>query len=169
MPLTLADGRTRLVALETIPADPAALTAAVINAGVKLHDRILKSDFRLSPTASDTVADTPLSNEGNAVAFGASNYEGTVSPFRYLEADGTADPVNDVAWDLLKEKGSEMLLVKSQGKKASEAFATGDEYDAFLIITDNPQDPTDRGGYVKRIVPLGVQNAWLNKVVASGA
>lgn len=167
--LTLADGRTRLVALTTAPADPEAVTATEANAGVRLECRILKSDFRLSPTASDTIPDTKLCAEGNAVSYGASNYEGTVTPFRELTAAGAADPTNDIAWDTLKAKGTHLWLLKSEGKKHTEDFAADDEYSLFEVITDNPQDPSDRGGYIKRVVPLGVQDAWLDRKIVAGA
>lgn len=166
--LTLADGRTRLVALTTKPADPAAITVTELTAGVRLEGRILKSDYRLSPTASDTIPDTPLSHEGNATSFGASNYEGSVTPFRELTTEGLADATNDIAWDTLGVKGTRLWLVESEGKKATEAFAATDPYDCYEVITDNPQKPSDRGGYIKRVVPLGVQDAWLNGTVAAG-
>jgi hypothetical protein len=167
--LTLADGRTRLVALTTKPANPEAVTATEANAGVRLECRILKSDYRLSPTGSDTIPDTKLCAEGNAVAYGASNYEGSVTPFRELTPAGLADPANDVAWEALKDKGTRLWLLESEGKKHTEDFVAGDPYDLYEVITDNPQKPGDRGGYIKRVVPLGVQDAWLNKEIASGA
>lgn len=166
MALTLADGRIRLVALTTKPANPEAVTAAEAAAGVRLECRILKSDFRLSPTASDTIADTPLCKEGNAVSFGASNYEGSITPFRELTPEGLADETNDVAWEALKTKYTRLWLLKSEGKRHTEDIVTGDPYDLYEVITDNPQDPSDRGGYIKRVVPLGVQDAWLNKEIA---
>lgn len=167
MPATLADGRLRVRALTTAPAVPGAVTATEANAGEKLECRILKSDYRLSPTASDTVADTVLCSEGNATTFGASNYEGSVTPLRYLDGAGKSEPENDIAWDLLKEKGTHLWLLVSEGKQHEEEFADGDEYDLYEVITDNPQSPSDRGGYIKRVVPLGVQRAWLNRSVAA--
>lgn len=140
-----------------------------LSAGEDLEDRILKQDFRLTPTTSDTVPDVPLGNEGNAVTYGASNYEGSVTPFRFLDdTTGAADVLNDVAWELLKEKGTRLWLAKRQGPNKAVAWTAAQEYDLFEVITDNPQDPTDRSGYVKRVVPLGVQQAWLNGAVAAG-
>ncbi len=161
MPKTLADARIKLVALTTAPADPANPTATELNAGVDLSCRILKSDYRLSATASDTIADTELCSEGNAVTYGASNYEGSVTPFRYLDDDGKADVANDVAWETLKEKGTELWLYEREGPHYSVAFEAGDEVEGYYVVTDNPQKPTDRTGFIKRVVPLGVQRAWL--------
>lgn len=166
MPKTLADGRIKLVALTEAPANLLAPTATELAAGVDVSCRILKSDFRLSPTASDTVPDQELCQEGNAVTYGASNYEGSVTPFRYLDEAGKADATNDIAWDTFKEKGTELWLYKRVGPKYDVAFATGDEVDGYHVITDNPQDPSDLTGYIKKVVPLGVQDAHLGGVVA---
>ena len=163
---TLADGRTRLIALTTKPANPEAVTAAEANAGIHLECRILKSDYRLSPTASDTLDEADLCKTGNAVTWGSSTYEGSVTPFRELTEAGLADPTNDVAWETLTDKGTMLWLLESEGKKHTEAFVAGDPYDLFEVITDNPQKPGDRGGYIKRVVPLGVQDAWLNLQIA---
>src|SRR5690606_2612414 len=101
----------------------------------------------------------------NAVTYGASNYEGTVTPFRYLDATGAADALNDVAWDALKEKGTTLWLVEREGPEYTTAWTTGDEVDVYEVVTDEPQKPTDRTGFIKRIVPLGVQRHY-NGVVA---
>lgn len=167
MPKTLADGRIKLVALAVDPANPGAITVTEANAGTDLSCRILKSDYRLSPVASDTIADAELCSEGNATAFGASNYEGTVTPFRYLDEDGKTEVANDVAWELLKEKGTHLYFIEREGPHYTEPFAAGDEIEVYEIITDNPQKPSDRAGFIKRVVPLGVQRAWLNKLVVA--
>lgn len=169
MPKTLADGRIKLVALPTAPANPAAPTVAELAAGVDLSCRILKSDYRLSAVASDTVADTELCAEGNAVVYGASNYEGTVTPFRYLTDEGKADSTNDIAWTTLKAKGTHLWLVEREGPAYDEPFAVGDEIEVYEVVTDNPQKPSERSGFIKRVVPLGVQRAWLNVAVVAGA
>jgi hypothetical protein len=172
MPKTLADGRLALIAFTTKPTgDLEALTATVINAARAAGDlscRVLKSDYRLSATGSDTVADTELCSTGNAVTYGASNYEGTVTPFRYLTPAGLADAANDIAWDLLKEKGTTLWLLEREGPEYNAEFAVGQEYDLYEVVTDEPQKPGDRTGFIKRVVPLGVQRHYRG-VVAAGA
>lgn len=169
MPKTLADGRVRLRILTTAPEDPEAVTVAEANAGIKAETRVLKSDFRLSATGSDTVGDAELASEGNAVTYGASNYEGSITPFRYLEEDGGVDATADVVYAAVKEKGSPLWFLYSEGKHHTEAFVATDEYDIYEVITDNPQKPQDRGGYIKRVVPLGVQNAYEGHAIVTGA
>ena len=91
MPAVLADGRRRVRLLTTKPNDPAAVTASEANAGIKAECRILKSDYTLGATGSETVNDAVLCAEGNAVTFGASNYEGSMTPIRYFTPDGQVD------------------------------------------------------------------------------
>ena len=169
MPKTLADARTRLAILTTKPANLSAPTTTELLAGIDASCKILKSDYRLSATASDTVADSELCSEGNAVTFGASNYEGSVTPFWYLDEDGQTVVLEDAVYQALKEKGTELWFVEREGPHYTEAWAVGDRVEVYEVVTDNPQKPSDRAGYIKRVVPLGVQNAVLDAVVAAGA
>lgn len=166
MPKTLADARTRLAILTVKPVNLTSPTATELNAGIDASCRILKSDYRLSPTASDTVADTELCTDGNAVTFGSSNYEGSVTPFWYLTAAGVTAVAEDMVYQALKVKGTNLWFVEREGPKYSQAFAAGDVVEVYEVITDHPQKPSDRAGYIKRVVPLGVQRANLNVVVA---
>lgn len=176
MPRTLADGRIRLDALTTAPADLTGYTGGVVEitvdelaAGERLSTRIMKSDYRLSATPSDTVNETVLAAEGNAVVYGASNYEGSLTPFRFYTSAGVADPLNDVAYDLLQEKGTELWLPERTGPTEAQAWAAGDVGELYHIITDNPQVPSSAGGFIKRTVPLGVQNRWAFIVTGTSA
>jgi len=176
MPRTLADGRIRLDALTTAPAALATYASGALEvtldelaAGDRLSTRIMKSDYRLSAAPSDAVNEPELSAEGNAVVYGASNYEGSVTPFRYFTSAGVADPLNDIAYDLLREKGTELWLPERTGPKEAVAWDAGDVGELYQIITDNPQNPSTAGGFIKRVVPLGVQNRWPFIVTGTGA
>lgn len=176
MPRTLEDGRTRLDALTTAPAALASYTGGILSITIdelalatRISNRVMKSDYRLSAAGSDTVNESDVEAEGNAVVYAASNYEGSLTPFRYLQSNGAADPLNDVAWDLLREKGTELWLAERVGPKAAKAWEDGDEGELYHVITDNPQVPTSRGGFLKRTVPLGVQNRFPFVVTGSGA
>lgn len=167
MPKSLADGRVKVVALTTKPANPYAPTVQELTSGVDISCRILSSDYALGPTTSDRIAEKELCKEGNANAIGASNYAGSVTPFRYFDnATKQADEAEDNVYQMLKAKGTTLFLYERQSaKKSTEAFAVGDEVDGYEVVTDNPQKPSDMGGYIKRVVPLEVQDAWLNGVV----
>lgn len=168
MPLTLADGRIKLTALTEEPADLLAITVTELTAGTDISCKINKPDYRLSPTASDTVSDQPLCSEGNAVTYGNSNYEGSLTVLRFLDETGLPDAADDEAWDLLKTKGSILWLVERTGPKYTVDWTEGDPYAVYKVLTDNPQKPTDLAGYVKYVVPVGVQDARLDGVVAAG-
>lgn len=158
MPLTLADGRLRVTVLTVEPADPAAITLTELAAGFYASPMINKPDYRLSPTASDTVSDQPLDKSGNAVTFGNTNYEGSVTVLRFLDETGKPVTEEDVLWAAAKVKGSRLWFVEREGPKATVDDAAADEYELYEVVTDEPQKPTDRAGYIKRVVPLGVQN-----------
>lgn len=167
MPKTLADARTRVALLTSAPATLASIPVATLTAGIDASCKVLKSDYRLSATASDTVPDTELCSEGNAVTFGASNYEGSMSPFWYLDANGQPVALENTVWLALREKGSRLWVVEREGPRYDTAWTIGDKYEVFEVITDNPQKPSDRAGYIKRVVPLGVQNAELDGTVVA--
>lgn len=165
MPKTIADENIALVLLTTAPADPTAITAAEFDAGEPLQCRIM--DYRLSPVASDTVQQGEFCTSTNAQVPTRSNYEGTVTVFRYLDETGLADPINDVAWDAVKEKGTTLHLVEREGPVHDAVGTVGQAYSYFEVITDHPQVPADRGGFIRREVPLYVQRASLNKEIAA--
>lgn len=167
MPAVIADGRIKLTALVAKPKNPAKPTAAELTAGVDLQEKVLKSDYRLSATASDTVNDAVLAATGNAVTFGSSNYEGSVTPLRYLDENGKSVAEEDDAWALLKTKGTTMWLAEREGPQHDKAWEAGDEVSVYEVVTDDPQKPSERTGYIKRVVPLGVQRAWENGTVGA--
>lgn len=171
-PKVLADGNTRLVFVETLE-NPEKPTVTELNDGLDLSCRVLKTDFQLGPTDSETVDDqAALCESSNPVVYGASNYEGMLSIFRWFDSEnpGKHDEKGDIAFQALKTKGTQGFLVKREsGKAFDEDFEEGDEVEVYLILTDNPQMPGDTGGYIRRTVPLGVQNGWTDAVVASGS
>lgn len=166
MPKTLADARTRLTILITKPANLQSPKLTELNAGTAIDAscKVLKSDFRLSPTGSDTVSDTELCTDGNATTFGSSNYEGTITPFWYLDATGKTVSLEDTVYQALKVKGTTVWMVMREGPKYDAIWAIGDAVEVYEVVTDNPQKPSDRAGYIKRVIPLGVQQAFLNAV-----
>jgi len=171
MPFTAADASEKVTALQTKPADLEALTVTELSTGLDIQDHILKSDFRLSPTASATHNDTPLGAKGTHTNFAEGTAEGTITPFRDLDETGRPVPDSDTeaVFDLVKEKGSELWIAVRKGPDPDEPWAAGDEYSVYHVTTDTPQDPSDRGGWIKYVVPLGVSEfERFKKVVAAG-
>lgn len=167
--LTLADGRLRVSVLTTEPADLAAITATEMAAGiVDAYEHINKPDYRISATNSDTVPDQPLSHTGNATTFGNSNYEGTMTVLRDLDAVTGLPDEDDDLWTAAKTKGTRLWVVEREGPPAKQAWAASDAYVVWEVITDDPQKPQDRAGYIKSVVPLGVQTR-VEGVLAAGA
>ena len=158
MPKTIAEERIKLVALTTKPADPRNPKVSELAAGKDLSCSVLFSDFRLSPTASDTVSEPALCEGGNSSVPTKSNFEGNVSIFRFIDPlTGAPITAEDFAWSLTKEKGTELHLYKRIGPRFNSAWAADQDVEYYPAITDEPQDPPVFGGNIKKVVPLLVQ------------
>lgn len=165
MPKTLADEHIALRMFETPPADPAAITVTEWEAAIPLECRIM--DYRLSPTASETLQQSEFCEGSNASVPTKSNFEGTLTVFRYLLGTGLTDAANDIAWEAIKVKGTTLFLADREGPEHDAAGAAGQEYSYYEVINDHPMVPSDRGGYIRREVTLYVQKAELNKVLVA--
>lgn len=172
MPRSLADGKTKFTVLTTEPANPASPTITELNAGIQAAANILASDFTWGAADSDTVAERSLADKNNVNAYAASNYTAGITPFRYFdETTGAPDPTEDALFDAVKEKGTELwCYARRTGKDAGAVWAAADEI--FLgakVITDEPQPPSDLGGYIKFRSPMQVQEAYPFIAAAAGA
>jgi len=163
MPKSLADGTIKLAILTTKPVNPLAPSVIELAAGIDASCRILSSDYLLGPTDSDKIAEKELCKAGNSNALGPSNYQAALTPFRYFDTSTDAfHATEDLVFQALKVKGTTLYLYERQTSKLStEAWADGDEVSGFEVVTDNPQKPSEAGGYIKRRVPMEVQDAWL--------
>ena len=171
MPKALADGNIRVAILATRPADPNAPTVTELEAGIDASCRLLKSDYRISAAASDTIADAELCSSTNAQAFGAGNYEGVLTPFRYWDSTdpGKHDTEGDVVFQALKSKGAVVWVAeRATGLTYDTAWAAGQEVNVYELLLDNPTKPSDQGGYHKVTQVPAVQNAWEFGTVATG-
>jgi hypothetical protein len=162
MPKSLADGHIKLAVLTTAPANPAAPTAAELAAGINAACAILASDFALTATDSDKIAERALCELNNVNSLGASNYSAGLTIFRYFNGSslGTADTTADVLFTAAKTKGTSLWLYpRKTGKLESAAWAATDElYLGAEVLTDTPQE--QQGGFIKFRVPLEVQKAY---------
>lgn len=175
MPKSLADGRRKLTLLTTKPANPAKPTAAELNGpgAIDASCSILSSDFTWSATDSDKVAEKELCKKSNANSLGASNFQAGITPFRYRdEATGASAPdEGDDVFQATKVKGTELWgYLRNGPDDATEPWAADDEIALGMhVITDEPQAPSDLGGYFKYRVPMEPQDGWPFITVAAGA
>lgn len=173
MPRSLADGHKKIAILTEEPVDPANPTVLELDGGIGgaagAGCRILLSDWTLGPTDSDTFNERAVCEDGNANAYGASNYQAGLTAFRYFdELTGVADPVEDALFEALKEKGTRLWIYEREtGQDESEAWGAGDELFGAEVLTDWPQKPGETGGYIKRRSPMQVQKGYPNITVAA--
>jgi hypothetical protein len=168
---SLAKGHTKITALAAPPANKNAITVTALTAGTDLSAFIALSNFALGSTGSSTTDDPSLEQTANFQALEGSNYEGHLEPFRYFDADTKlVDEEADVAFQMMKEKGTLLYLVKRvSAKLGEEDWATGDEYSYYEAYTDDPQAPASDTGYVKCPVDLAISEAVEFKTVVVGA
>lgn len=176
MPKSKAEGREKWMLLTAPPTNPGAVSLTEAQDGIDASCAISATDSRISAAASATFSDPAVCDEIAVTEFGQSNYEGNIAPFRYWDEDGKSEvgtgsdsEVRDEVYQAVAEKDTEMyVLIRDTSKRSREDLAEGDEYELYQVVTDNPQKPTSREGYQKRIVPLGIRNAWKG-VIATGA
>ncbi len=172
MPRSLADGHTRVSALTTKPANPAAPTLAELNAGIHASPHIMSSDFNFGAAASDKLNESDLCSDTNAQVSTRSNYVAGFSVFRYFDTDGESAPTEgDDVFQAVKVKGTTLwLYARRTSKKCDEPWEAGDEiFFGAEILTDNPTPPSDMGGYVKFRIDADVQEGYPFIEVAAGA
>lgn len=173
MPRSLADGHKKVAVLTEEPVNPASPTVAELNAGIGgaagAGCRILLSDWTFGPTDSETFNDRAVCEDGNAENFGASNYQAGMTPFRYFDEDGIPDPTEDALFQATKTKGTRLWIYEREtGQDESEAWTADDEiWFGAEVLTDNPQRPSDTGGYIKRRSPMRVQKGYVDIAVAA--
>lgn len=157
----LADGKTKFTVLTTKPANPAAPTAAELNAGIDLSMNVLTSDFTFGAVDSDKVAEKALGASGNANAIGASNYQVGFTLWRKFLTAGGFDSADESGWSALKLKGATVwAYARQMDKAAAAAWASADEiYLGAEFTTDTPQR-TDGTGFIKYRIPGEVQTGY---------
>lgn len=177
MPKSKAEGREKWILLSVRPADPEAVTLTEAEAGIDASCALSSADSRISAAASATFSDPAICDEIAVTEFGQSNFEGNIAPFRFFDEEGVSETgavsdaeIRDEVYQAVKEKDTEMyVLIRDTSKRSREDLAAGDEYELYQVVTDNPQRPSSREGYQKRIVPLAIRNAWQGEIASGGA
>jgi hypothetical protein len=159
---SLADGHRKVAILTTAPANPFAPTVAELNGGIDATARILASDWTFGATDSDKVSEKSLADINNVNALGASNFAAGATIFRYYDTvTGAPDATGDALWTATKSKGTTLYVYEREsGKVATAGWATADIAFGMQILTDEPQKPSDTGGYIKRRIPMEPQTNY---------
>lgn len=158
MPRTYAEERTKITVLTEAPVNVLKPTVAELEAGVDIECRIHRAESRLSATASDTFSEPLYCEGGNPTDFGASNFEGTLTIFWWLDETGKSEPLDDIVMEMFREKGTEVWIYLRVGPRHDIAWTAGDAPEYYHAKSDNPQAPSDPNtGYIKKVVPLGIQ------------
>lgn len=170
-PRTFADQHRKITVLTAPPTEPiGALTVATLEAGIDASCRVTQEGTRFAATASETLSQPAVCEPSSASVPARSNFEASMGVFRYFDETnpGAADPEADVLFQAVKHKGTPVYVVERlSGKDWDEEWATGDEYSVFAVTTDNWQRQSDpHAGYIHVTIPLTVQDAELNGVVA---
>ena len=136
-----------------------------------LRATLPRTGYTLGPTTSETINDPELCVDVNATVYGASNFEGTFSVFRFFDEEtGQVDAESDEVFEALRTKGVEVWLAEREtGKKSTEPFEVGDEVSLYRVLLDNPQKSSDRTGWIKSTIVPAIQAGYLNVTVADGA
>ena len=154
----LADEHIKFTILTAAPADPAAPTAAELNAGIDASCLVFADDFAWSATDSEKVGERALCEATAAQSPGVSNYDLGFTAWRYFDSTtGNPDATADELFDAVKVKGTELYgYVRRTGKKHSAAWAAGDEIQlGGRFSTDTPQ--AIAGGFIKYRIPCDAQ------------
>lgn len=172
MPATLAQDKTKFTILTSAPADPDAPTVDELNAGIDASDYIVKSDFQWTATDSTTIQEPVLSTAAAANTPDEAQFAGRVTVLNYFDGSGALETTGGGAvFQALTPIGTQVwCYARRSSKVSSAAWAAGDPI--FLggrVVTDNPQQPSDFGGYVKQTIPLLFQDGWPNITAAAGA
>lgn len=171
-PRTFAEQNRKIVVLTSPPTEKiGALTVATLEAGIDASCRVTQENTRLAATASEKINQPAVCEPSSASVSGRSNYEATMGVFRYFDPanPGQADAEGDILFQAAKVKGSPLTVVERlSGKDWDAPWEAGDEYSVFQTTTDNwQQQANPHDGYIWATIPLDVQNAELNGVVAA--
>lgn len=133
--------------------------AATLNAALDLSPAIAWQDFALGATDSDDVEDRGITDPGNAVSRGFSNFEGTLTFFRDANpSDSTSDYVK--AFNAFKTPRTYgYLVIRVADQKWSTPWAAGDRVSVYRFIADIVTDDAEGDDSVKftvKFLPQGL-------------
>lgn len=155
----LADEHIKFTILTAKPANPAAPTAAELNAGIDASCLVLADNFQWTAADSERVGERALCEATAAESPGIGNYNIGFSYWRWFDSvTGAADATTDLLHPVVKEKGTALWgYARRTGKPHSAAWAALDEIQlGGEFTTDTPQAP-DGSGFIKYTLPCMAQ------------
>lgn len=171
MPKSLGDGHEKIAVLTEEPAIPTAPTLTELNAGIDAAESILASDWTFTAADSDKISEPAVGDLIATNVLGRSNFSAGMTVFREFDASThEVDLTEDALYQAAKAKGTSLwIYVRKIGKPASAAWANLDEIRLGMeVLTDEPQVPSDQGGFIKARVPLEPQAGWPNIAAHTG-
>ena len=151
----LADEHIKFTVLTTKPSNPAAPTAAELEAGIDASCLVTADGFTWTATDSERIGEAPLCSGNVAESPGRGNYDLSFNAWRYFdETTGAVDTAADELFQAVKEKGTTLWgYVRRSGKEYSDPWAATDEIQlGGEFVTDTPQSP-DNTGFIKYRIP----------------
>lgn len=152
-------------------AQAAAPTETILNAGttVQLSPAIAWQDFALGATDSDDVEDRGITDPGNAVTRGFSNFEGTLSFFRDANPGDTSSDFVKAFATFRTPRTYGYLVIRVAEKKWDQPWAKGDRVSVFRFIADIITDDTEGDDSVKFTVTFLPQGLMFPYTMVRGA
>lgn len=109
-------------------------TLAELNALLNASDDVKWDGYDFNVEASDTDEDRVLTDSATATTRGYENFGGTIAFFPPLPGDSTSKTRQ--LRSLVSTPHTELVLIQRDGYPASAAFAAGQVYNAYHVISD---------------------------------
>src|SRR5665647_2287849 len=166
----LADDKIKFTILTSSPADPAAPTAAELNAGIDASLKISKDGFKWSAADSDKISEPALGSATNSAVPGMGNYDLGFTVWRQFDGvSGGIDAAADTVFDAVKVKNTTLwCYARKTDKLATAVWATSDEIMlGAVIVTDTPKTTNVFGVSVTMTAPSMISSEVAQTAVAS--
>lgn len=146
-------------------AQAAAPSVTVLNGAgtIDLSPAVAWQDWSLGASDSDDVDDRGITDAGNAVTRGFSNFEGTLSFFRDANPNDTSSDFVKAFQTFRTPRTYGYLVLRVAEKHWSEPFAAGDRISVFRFIADSVVDDVEGDDSVKftvNFLPQGVMHTY---------
>lgn len=160
----LATDKTKFALLTTQPANEQAPTASELNAGIDISLLVSKDGFSFTSGDPETINEPPLGSASNSPIPTLANYTAGFILWRQFLAGGGFDATADAAFAAvtaaLKNGTPVWLYARKTDKKATDAWASGDELYLGQRVLVSAIKSTETTGYIKYEVATLSQDGW---------